>query len=106
MNEQARYTTQLQAGTGLIEETQTLLSLWKEGMTTNELYKHALESGEFANVTARRLRNIVIEGFSPRYLNPRPQPAAWLKTLQRRADFLKLNQLFYQCSQIDLLEQH
>lgn len=94
MTEQPFYTTQLQAGLGLIEETQTLLGQWQPGMGTQDLFNAALDSGEFPNVTARRLRNIVAECFAPRYLNPAPQPAKWLQVLNHRVSRRTLNQLF------------
>lgn len=75
------YTTQLQAGLGLIGETKVLLDLWKPGMAAAKLYQEALESGRFPNVTARRLRNIVVECFAPRYLVNGGTPAAHLKLL-------------------------
>jgi hypothetical protein len=75
------YTTQLQAGLGLIPETLKLLAIWTPGMTGNELFKAALASGEFPIVAARRLRNIVLEAFSPRYLVDDATPARLLKML-------------------------
>jgi hypothetical protein len=80
-NDSAPYTTQLQAGLGLIGETKALLDIWKPGMGTMSLYQTALESGRFPNVTARRLRNIVAECFAPRYLAGGGAPAAHLKLL-------------------------
>jgi hypothetical protein len=79
-----KYTTQLQAGLGLIEETRLLLDLWQPGMPTPDLYQLALESGFFTGVTARRLRNIVVECFATRYLKDAGdiQPAEILKELQ------------------------
>lgn len=62
------YTTQLGAGLGLVEETKILLDMYQPGMTVTELYDIALDSGCFPSVTARRLRNIIAECFSPRYL--------------------------------------
>jgi hypothetical protein len=62
------YTTQLQAGLGLREETKSLFEIWQPGMNTQALYDASLDSGMFPNVTARRLRNIVAECFFPRYL--------------------------------------
>ena len=62
------YTSQLGAGLGLVNETKTLLDLWSPGMSANQLHEAALESGRFPTVTARRLRNIVVECFAPRYL--------------------------------------
>ncbi|WP_299200515.1 BrxA family protein [uncultured Amphritea sp.] len=95
MTEQVYYTTQLQAGLGLIEETQTLLGLWQLDMGTQDLFNAALDSGEFPNVTARRLRNIVAECFGPRYLNSAHQPVKWLQTLNHRISTRALNQLFF-----------
>ncbi|NAW35026.1 BrxA family protein [Halomonas alimentaria] len=68
MSQPPLYTTQLQAGLGLIEETQRLLELYEPDMSTQQLYERALESGQFPLVTARRLLNIVKECFAPRYL--------------------------------------
>jgi hypothetical protein len=89
------YTTQLQAGLGLIEETQALLDKWQPGMATQDLYQVALDSGEFPNVTARRLKNIIAECFAPRYLKPVIQPVAWLKKLNHQIDVRSLNQMFF-----------
>lgn len=90
------YTTQLQAGAGLVEETKLLLSLYEPGMEPQSLLARALESGLFPRVTARRLRNVVIECFAPRYL--REPDAAWmLKRLAEhvsRAELLQLLLLY------------
>jgi hypothetical protein len=75
------YTTQLQAGLGLIDETKALLELWSAGMLAPELHQVALNSGRFPAVTARRLRNIVSECFAPRYLVSSGAPARHLKQL-------------------------
>jgi len=75
------YTTQLQAGLGLVDETKTLLDLWTPGMTTPQLQAASLASGRFTAVTARRLRNVVVECFAPRYLVPHGPPAAHLKRM-------------------------
>ena len=84
------YTTQLQAGLGLVSETQQLLALWTPELNPQGLYKTALVSGQFSSVTARRLRNIVVEGFSPRYLVENGNPARLLKSAMGKissADF-------------------
>jgi len=52
-----------------------LLGLYESGMTSVELTEKALNSGQFPQVSARRLRNIVIECFAPRYM--RAPGAAW-----------------------------
>lgn len=75
------YTTQLQAGLGLVSETKALLELWSPGMSVSQLCQVALGSGRFPNVTARRLRNIVVECFAPRYLVSNGAPAQHLKQI-------------------------
>lgn len=87
------YTTQLQAGLGLVHETKTLLELWEPGMTTAQLDRVALASGRFPNVTARRLRNIVAECFAPRYLSAAGTPAMHLKRLATTISSSDLTQL-------------
>ena len=93
------YTTQLQAGLALFDETRTLLDLWHAGMDGNALKKAALASGRFPAITARRLRNIVIESFAPRYLVDQAQPAGILKRLKDLLGTTELRQLMllYTC---------
>lgn len=91
------YTTQLQAGLGLVDDTKQLLDLWCPGMTASQLHQKALESGRFPNVTARRLRNIVSECFAPRYLVSHGAPAHHMKTLVGEiagSDLIQLMLLF------------
>lgn len=45
MTEGILYTTQLQAGLGLVDETKELLDLWVAGMTASQLHQLALTSG-------------------------------------------------------------
>jgi len=90
-----RYSTQLQAGLGMIEETQVLLNLWNSGMDSVQLQKAALESGQLPNVSARRLRNIVAECFFPRYLHGTPPPALFLKFLQDKLLRKELEQMLF-----------
>ena len=78
-NKQKLYTTQLQAGLGLVEETKLTLSIYEPGMTTSTLYEKALSSGLFPQISARRLRNIISECFAPRYL--KTNAAQYLKPL-------------------------
>ena len=87
------YTSQLGAGLGLVNETKTLLDLWSFGMSANQLHQVALESGRFPTVTARRLRNIVVECFAPRYLVDGGAPAANLKRLSATISTGDLTQL-------------
>ena len=97
MTASALYTTQLGAGLGLVDETKALLALWSPGMSASELHRAALASGRFPTITDRRLRNIVIECFAPRYLVRGGAPAVHLKYLVTRlsaADFTQFLLVF------------
>ena len=94
MSQQRYYTTQLQAGLGLLEETRQLLQVYQPGMSASQLYEAALASGRFPLVTARRLRNIVVECFAPRYMRD-PYVAARLKSLVDHLTTAELNQLLF-----------
>lgn len=89
------YTTQLQAGLGMIQETLMLLKLWEPQLELNEFYRKALISGLLPNISARRLRNIIVECFSPRYLSTQPPSALFLKRLQEKISNKTITQLFY-----------
>nr|WP_277279248.1 BrxA family protein [Thalassospira lucentensis] len=93
--DRAPYTTQLQAGLGLVSETKTLLELWSPGMPVSELHSVALQSGRFPEITARRLRNIVSECFAPRYLKAGGAPALHLKKLSDGIHTSELSQLMF-----------
>ena len=86
------YTTQLQAGLGLVDETKLLLSLYEKDLSANQLYEKALDSGLFPMVSARRLRNIVVECFAPRYI--KTGGAEYLKLLAADLSSSAINQLF------------
>ncbi len=75
------YTTQLQAGLGMVPETLDLLRLWKPGVIPARLAQEVVETGLFSRATARRARNLVVEMFAPRYLVDHGQAAACLKFL-------------------------
>lgn len=91
--ERAPYTTQLQAGLGLVNETRDLLGLWSPGVTAGQLHDIALHSGRFPEITSRRLRNIVAECFAPRYLTANGEPALHLKKLSAELPATELVQL-------------
>jgi hypothetical protein len=84
MTGEPKYTTQLQAGLGLVAETLKLLAIWEPGMVGQDLLQAALASGDFPTVAARRLRNVIIEAFCPRYLVDGAAPARLLKTVSKR----------------------
>ena len=62
------YTTQFQAGLGMVAETLALLRVWEPGMMPSRLAERAVEAGVFSRATARRTRNLATEMFAPRYL--------------------------------------
>ena len=88
------YTAKLQAGLGLIPETEKLLDLWESGMDNPALLDRALSSGDFPTITARRLRNVVSEGFAPRYLVLNGGPASTLKSMREAMSDQDRKQLF------------
>jgi len=88
------YTTRLQAGLGLVAETIQLLEMWQPGQGGPDLLREALSSGRFPNVTARRLTNVVTEGFAPRYLVDDAAPARQLKPLMGNIASADVKQLF------------
>ena len=87
------YTTNLQAGLGLVGETKALLEIWQSGMSVSQLNQKALDSGRFPQMTARRLRNLVAEGFAPRYLVDSGTPARHLKRMISHLTTAELNQM-------------
>lgn len=103
---QKRYTAQLQAGLGMIDETRVLLDLWSPGMTVAQLRQEALTSGRFPGMSARRLLNLVTECFAPRMLIDDGRPAFHLKPLIPVLASRDLEQLLmvYTCRANPILE--
>ena len=95
----ATYTTQLQAGLGMIDETRELLSLWAPKDSPTMLYQRSLESGRFPSLSARRLRNIVAECFSPRYMAEGDNVTAFLRDVVGKLSANEFRQLclIYTC---------
>lgn len=75
------YTTQFQAGLGMVSECTAILRLYEAGFTTGQLERKVLESGIFSSCTARRVRNLVAEMFAPRFCRPDGAIAGRLKNL-------------------------
>jgi len=75
------YTTQLQAGLGMVAETLALLRVWEPGMIPSRLAERAVQAGVFSRATARRTRNLATEMFAPRYLAQEGLAAERLKYL-------------------------
>jgi hypothetical protein len=89
------YNSRLSAGLGLISETVRLLQLWETGLSAQELFRLALESGAFPALSARRLRNMIVDAFAPRYLVDGGQPARVLKILLAGVPPADLRQLYF-----------
>jgi hypothetical protein len=89
------YTSRLGHGLGMIQETHILLDLWHEDMNGIALNKAALSSGRFPSVSARRLRNIVMDCFAPRYLVDGAAPARLLKALDKILSSRESDQLMF-----------
>jgi len=90
------YTTQFQAGLGMIHETLDLLRLWELGDSPGKLVEKSITSGLFSRTTARRARNIVAEMFAPRFLANCKPAASQLKLLVVAShDVEDLKQLFF-----------
>lgn len=96
MTDTRTYTTQLQAGLGMIHESLDLLRLWEPNDSTAKLSEKAVASGVFSRTTARRARNIVGEMFAPRFLSNGAKAASYLKRLaESKQSSEDLTQLFF-----------
>lgn len=89
------YDTNLAMGLGLIEETKVLLDAWEPPMGAEQLYQSVREAGELSQVSARRLRNIVVRCFSKRYLADGGRPAEILKSLMPWLTSTQMSQLLF-----------
>ena len=91
-----QYTTQLQAGLGMVRENLDLLHLWQPGDIPSRLAQRAIDAGLFSRTTARRARNLAVEMFAPRFLADGAEAARRIKFLVERG-FPKdaLIQLFF-----------
>src|SRR5262249_27898078 len=95
MIDQTKYDTNLAMGLGLIDETKVLLEIWSPPLDAADLYEKVLGSGILRNVSAYRLRNIVVRCFSSRYLACDGTPALYLKRLLPFLSSTEIVQLFF-----------
>lgn len=77
----SKYDSNLAMGLGLIEETKVLLEFATPNIKAVDLYDQVLSSGVVPNVSAYRLRNIVVRCFARRYLVDEGKPAHYLRVL-------------------------
>ena len=95
MKEPKIYSTQLHTGLGVLEESKSLLRLWEPGMKAPALCQKALKSGSFSKMSARRVRNLVIECFAPRFLRDGGEPAHYLQRLSPFLSTREFEQLLF-----------
>jgi len=95
VKEPTKYNTNLAMGLGLVEETKTLLGIWSPSIEAADLYKRVLDSGMLPNVSAYRLKNIVVRCFAPRYLVSDGRPAHNLKKLLPVFTSSEISQLLF-----------
>lgn len=82
-------------GLGLTDETKALLQVWIPPMDAATLYQEVLASGLLSQVSAYRLRNIVVRCFGNRYLVRGIEPASTLKRLLPSLTSSEMTQLFF-----------
>jgi hypothetical protein len=68
-------------GSGFVQETLVLLSLWQPGMSSLELQRLAVSRGSLGRYTQYRTAEIVRRLFAPRFLTGSLPAALWLKIL-------------------------
>lgn len=95
MSKNHKYTTRLGTGLGLVDESIALLNLWEPEFTNDQFYRNALKSGQFPNISARRLKNIIRESFAPRYLCNGCIPATVLKEIVNTVSLRELLQFMF-----------
>lgn len=91
----AQYASTLNAGLGMIEETRIMLNLWAPGMSTSDLHRAALSSGRFPKMSARRLRNFVVEGFAPTCLHDGEETTLVLRQAKEALSSREFEQLLF-----------
>lgn len=84
-----KYTTQLTHGTGMINETLSLLSVYQKGMDKDALIKYVKENDCLSCKTENRLVHIIYDGFYQRYMKVNPNVPIWLKLIRERGLSLK-----------------
>jgi len=90
-----KYHIELCKGTGLIQETLQLLSIYQVGMTKNELTRIALDSNLLVKVTENRIKDIVQRAFYKRFVINDPYVPVYLNALIKHFSSLDvISQIF------------
>ena len=83
-SDMVRYTNAISKGSGLLQETRTLLRAWSETESPRDFAQRVLREDLLGRMTAYRVRDIVIRVFAKRYLRPDQRAAILLKKLLER----------------------
>lgn len=79
-----KYTTELSQGTGLINETLSLLPYYTSDKTVKSMTEFVIDNGILPSCTPTRINNIVDKVFFNRFVKPNPSIPVWLKQLRER----------------------
>lgn len=96
----AKYTTELSQGTGLINETLSLLYAFQDGMDRKDLLEYVRKNNTLSCQTDIRLHHIVYKVFYNRFLKTNKQIPMWLKRVREQGLPLKqfVQLLFVYCA--------
>lgn len=78
-NRHRGYSTAINKGAGMIEETRRLLEHWRPEEHLDDFARRVQEKGLLGKATAYRTRDVVKRIFAPRFLRPTANPARILK---------------------------
>ena len=79
-----QYNYKLAKGCGLTDELLTLLSVYQQGMTKEELSDYVHQYNALSKCTEKRSNDIVKIVFFSRFMKRNPQVAYWLKTIREK----------------------
>ena len=83
-----QYNYKLGKGCGLVDETLTLLSVYQQGMTKDELYNYVHQINALSKCTEIRSRDIVKQVFFPRFVQRNANVPLWLKLIREKGVML------------------
>jgi hypothetical protein len=91
-----KYNTDLTAGTGLIQETLLLLSLYSLNMSRSDMTSKAIESNLLVKASNKRIKDIVEVVFYKRFVNEDSQAPIYLNSvLSHNVSLDVITQLFF-----------
>ena len=84
MMRNTKYNNKLGKGCGLIDETLSLLSIYKEGMSKESLADYVHQSNALSKCTELRTNDIIKLVFYHRFMSHNPSLPIWLKTIREK----------------------